>query len=165
MQRYNFFFQAEDCIRDGHVTGVQTCALPISLVLASTILYLFKEHSQQNFIFFVNSDAIIKKTYDNLTNESSSKYLFRKEGIVIDGQQVSIQVVDVFPTFPDANTIYLKLTTIQKLHIDLTEPKENALTYEALENTRLVLLADEAHHINAWTRRRSEERRVGTERT
>src|SRR5439155_18987425 len=26
-----FFFQAEDGIRDGHVTGVQTCALPISL--------------------------------------------------------------------------------------------------------------------------------------
>src|SRR5690625_10802 len=25
----NFFFQAEDGIRDGHVTGVQTCALPI----------------------------------------------------------------------------------------------------------------------------------------
>src|SRR5690625_5774297 len=27
---YSFFFQAEDGIRDGHVTGVQTCALPIS---------------------------------------------------------------------------------------------------------------------------------------
>src|SRR5690606_41120823 len=26
----NFFFQAEDDIRDFHVTGVQTCALPIS---------------------------------------------------------------------------------------------------------------------------------------
>src|SRR5439155_6011811 len=26
-----FFFQAEDGIRDGHVTGVQTCALPISI--------------------------------------------------------------------------------------------------------------------------------------
>src|SRR5439155_4905942 len=26
-----FFFQAEDGIRDGHVTGVQTCALPISM--------------------------------------------------------------------------------------------------------------------------------------
>src|SRR5215510_15984160 len=25
-----FFFQADDGIRDGHVTGVQTCALPIS---------------------------------------------------------------------------------------------------------------------------------------
>src|SRR5690625_7495458 len=28
---FYFFFQAEDGIRDGHVTGVQTCALPISL--------------------------------------------------------------------------------------------------------------------------------------
>src|SRR5579863_7795942 len=26
-----FFFQAEDGIRDGRVTGVQTCALPISM--------------------------------------------------------------------------------------------------------------------------------------
>src|SRR5690606_41036517 len=29
-----FFFQAEDGIRDFHVTGVQTCALPISIVAA-----------------------------------------------------------------------------------------------------------------------------------
>src|SRR6266581_9031810 len=29
--RVIFFFQAEDGIRDGRVTGVQTCALPISL--------------------------------------------------------------------------------------------------------------------------------------
>src|SRR5690606_40216808 len=29
------FFQAEDGIRDFHVTGVQTCALPIYLALAS----------------------------------------------------------------------------------------------------------------------------------
>src|SRR6201992_2260311 len=28
-QTYVFFFQAEDGIRDGRVTGVQTCALPI----------------------------------------------------------------------------------------------------------------------------------------
>src|SRR5690348_18029319 len=27
-----FFFQAEDGIRDGRVTGVQTCALPISVL-------------------------------------------------------------------------------------------------------------------------------------
>src|SRR5690606_39580873 len=30
-----FFFQAEDGIRVFHVTGVQTCALPISISLAS----------------------------------------------------------------------------------------------------------------------------------
>src|SRR5207253_8482324 len=28
-----FFFQAEDGIRGGHVTGVQTCALPISVAI------------------------------------------------------------------------------------------------------------------------------------
>src|SRR5437870_7632716 len=30
LTKRSFFFQAEDGIRDGHVTGVQTCALPIS---------------------------------------------------------------------------------------------------------------------------------------
>src|SRR6266508_6295504 len=30
-----FFFQAEDGIRDGHVTGVQTCALPIACQVRS----------------------------------------------------------------------------------------------------------------------------------
>src|SRR5690606_15474935 len=32
-----FFFQAEDGIRDFHVTGVQTCALPISFELDELI--------------------------------------------------------------------------------------------------------------------------------
>src|SRR5690606_23607746 len=40
-----FFFQAEDGIRDFHVTGVQTCALPISLapsdLLGKPIIELF----------------------------------------------------------------------------------------------------------------------------
>src|SRR5207249_6898861 len=33
-----FFFQAEDGIRDRNVTGVQTCALPISLFGVSLVL-------------------------------------------------------------------------------------------------------------------------------
>src|SRR5690625_2347396 len=33
--------QAEDGIRDGHVTGVQTCALPIFLCLSPSVLVLF----------------------------------------------------------------------------------------------------------------------------
>ena len=126
-----------------------------TLVLAATMLYLFKEKNQQNFIFFVNSDAIIKKTADNLMNEHSSKYLFTSEGIVIDGHRLSLKLVDVFPTFPDKDTIYLKLTTIQKLHMDLTNPRENSLTFESLEELPLVLLADEAHHINASTKRKN----------
>src|SRR5690606_40435491 len=36
--RARFFFQAEDGIRDFHVTGVQTCALPISRTVPETKL-------------------------------------------------------------------------------------------------------------------------------
>src|SRR5699024_11516100 len=35
--RYLSFSHAEDCIRDRNVTGVQTCALPISAVHAGTM--------------------------------------------------------------------------------------------------------------------------------
>src|SRR5207249_8513567 len=34
------FFQAEDGIRDRNVTGVQTCALPISTMLLNAVLFL-----------------------------------------------------------------------------------------------------------------------------
>jgi type III restriction enzyme len=131
-----------------------------TLVLAATILYLFKEKGHQNFIFFVNSDAIIRKTYENLTNSNSNKYLFNPKGIFIDGNIITVHLVDVFPSLPAENTIYLKLTTIQKLHMDLTTPRENGLTYELISEMPLVLLADEAHHINASTR--SDKRKLNT---
>src|SRR5260370_30204770 len=35
---YFFFFQAEDGIRDSSVTGVQTCALPISVSRSGTVV-------------------------------------------------------------------------------------------------------------------------------
>src|SRR5690606_39871798 len=39
-----FFFQAGDGIRDFHVTGVQTCALPISL--GTSLLMVYNDRSQ-----------------------------------------------------------------------------------------------------------------------
>src|SRR6266850_5362546 len=46
-----FFFQAEDGIRDYKVTGVQTCALPISAVNpANTEWPLFKDRMTEPFI-------------------------------------------------------------------------------------------------------------------
>src|SRR2546430_4713490 len=44
-----FFFQAEDGIRDLTVTGVQTCALPISIV---PIIELWKAMKSRNFLRF-----------------------------------------------------------------------------------------------------------------
>jgi type III restriction enzyme len=124
-----------------------------TLILAATILYYFKEQGFQNFLFFVNSDAIIRKTKDNLANTTSPKYLFDPNGIEIDGRQISIKLVDVFPNIPDESTVYLKLSSIQKLH-QLEQPRENGLTYESLVEQRTLLLSDEAHHINVETRKR-----------
>src|SRR5699024_688130 len=42
--RYFFFFQAEDGIRDRNVTGVQTCALPISAVGGDLAVARVKAH-------------------------------------------------------------------------------------------------------------------------
>lgn len=123
-----------------------------TVVMAACMLYLHKEKGYQNFLFFVNSDAIVKKTADNFTNPNSPKYLFNKSGITIDGEIVTIQPVEVFPINPSENTIYLKLTSTQGLHTDLKEPKENEITYETLRDTCLVLFADEAHHINVETK-------------
>src|SRR5690625_7114333 len=48
----NFFFQAEDGIRYGHVTGVQTCALPISGVGR-----VLKENNPETVIWSVEPEA------------------------------------------------------------------------------------------------------------
>src|SRR5699024_3008144 len=40
--RSSFFFQAEDGIRDRNVTGVQTCALPISVVELTGYAHAFE---------------------------------------------------------------------------------------------------------------------------
>lgn len=125
-----------------------------TMVMASLILYMFKKYNYQNFIFFVNSDAIIQKTKENMFNEQSSKYLFNPKGIIMDGSKIFIEYVDNFPTVPSKNTIYLKLTTIHGLHNDMNEStyKENALTYEDLKEMKVILLGDEAHHYNSLTK-------------
>lgn len=136
-----------------------------TLILAASVLYLFKEKGYQNFLFFVNSTAIVNKTYDNLTNTSSSKYLFNAEGIVIDGKLINIKVVDNYPVLPDENTIYLKLTTINALHDKLNYPRENDITYEDLAQFPIVLLADEAHHLNVSTKTKGKKNKEQIEET
>src|SRR5438046_7521025 len=46
---FHFFFQAEDGIRDWSVTGVQTCALPISFVVSRHYLVLLLDHCTPPF--------------------------------------------------------------------------------------------------------------------
>lgn len=120
-----------------------------TLIMAGAILYLY-EQGYRNFLFFVDSTNIVEKTKDNFLNASSSKYLFAQQ-IAIDGKRVDIRKVDNFQgTSLDA--INLCLCTIQGLHSDLNSEKENAVTYDDFTDQPVVLISDEAHHMNAATR-------------
>ena len=117
-----------------------------TLLMAAIILEKFKQ-GERNFIFFVNNDNILTKTRANFLPNEMGKYLFADK-ITIDNQVVGIrEVTDFSDSQPDS--INIVFTTIQKLHQDLNTPRENRLTYEQFEDLSLVLLADEAHHLNA----------------
>ena len=121
-----------------------------TLVMAGIILDLY-EKGYRNFIFFVNSNNIIEKTRDNFLNSLSSKYLFN-DTISFSDRKVSIKEVENFQAVNDEN-INIVFTTIQGLHSTLNTPRENSLTYEDFEEKKIVLLSDEAHHINAATKK------------
>jgi type III restriction enzyme len=120
-----------------------------TLIMAGLMLHLYQK-GYRNFLFFVNSNNIIQKTKDNFLNPQASKYLF-KDKIVIDGKEVLIKEIDNFDEADNQN-INLKFTTIQQLHIDLNNTKENSVTYEDFKDKKLVLIADEAHHLAAGTK-------------
>lgn len=117
-----------------------------TLLMAAVILEKYKQ-GERNFIFFVNNDNILTKTRDNFLENSSGKYLFT-EKIVIDNQNVNIREVTDFSDSRD-DSINIVFTTIQKLHLDLNTPRENRLSYEQFKDISVVMLADEAHHLNA----------------
>ncbi len=120
-----------------------------TLIMAGLILYLY-EKGHRNFLFFVNSTNIIEKTKDNFLNPITTKYLF-SEDIHINGKRVAVTQVNEFNSVNE-NDINICFTTIQKLHTDMTTEKENTLTYENFAEHEIVLLADEAHHLNVSTR-------------
>ncbi len=120
-----------------------------TLIMAGLILYLY-EKGYRNFLFFVNSTNIIEKTKDNFLNPRAAKYLFN-ENIDFEGKRVSVTQVDNFDGVNE-NDINICFTTIQQLHTDMNSEKENALTYENFAEQKIVLLADEAHHMNVSTR-------------
>jgi len=120
-----------------------------TLIMAGLILYLY-EKGYRNFLFFVNSTNIIEKTKDNFLNPLSAKFLF-SENIQLGSRRVQVSPVVNFEGINE-NDINICFTTIQKLHSDLTTEKENAVTYEDFKEKKIVLLSDEAHHINVSTK-------------
>jgi type III restriction enzyme len=123
-----------------------------TLIMAAMILYYYNK-GYRHFIFFVNQNNIIDKTENNFLNSSHTKYLFR-ENIIIEDQRVSIKKVDTFSDNPQ--NIEIKFTSIQQLYNDIHIQKENQTTLDDLNSKNIVMLADEAHHLNTETKNKKE---------
>ena len=133
-----------------------------TVLMAALILDLYRR-DYRNFLFFVNSTQIIEKTKDNFLNHSSGKHLF-KPIIRIDGKPVEIQAVETFDAV-SSDTINIHFTTIQGLHRRMHAPKENAVTIEDFRDYKVVMISDEAHHLNAQTKNKLtqiEAREIGS---
>lgn len=122
-----------------------------TLLMAASILYYYKQ-GYRHFIFFVNQNNIVDKTENNFIDSTHTKYLF-KEKIVIDDKTVTLKKVNTFSEYPQG--IEIKFTTIQKLYNDIHIERENQTTLDDLHKLNLVMLADEAHHLNALTKNKN----------
>lgn len=125
-----------------------------TLIMAGLMLYLYKQ-GYRNFLFFVNLSNIVEKTRENFCNPASSKYLFA-EDIVLDGEKVRINQLDNFQ-YADPNAINICFATTQGLHMDMWFAKENGMTFDDFDNQKVVLISDEAHHLNVDTKKMSAE--------
>ena len=119
-----------------------------TLLMASMILYYYKQ-GYKHFIFFVNQSNIVDKTENNFINNTHNKYLF-KDKIVIDDKTINIKKVESFSD--NTQGIEIKFTTIHKLYNDIHSQKENQTTLDDLHKKDIVMLADEAHHLNTKTK-------------
>ena len=124
-----------------------------TLLMAATILYYYKQ-GYKYFLFFVNQNNIIDKTENNFIDSTHNKYLFT-EKISIDDKIIPIEKVHNFSDEPQG--IEIKFTSIHKLYNDIHLEKENQTTLTDLQNKDIVMLADEAHHLNANTKKKQIE--------
>ena len=144
------YFESEKCHKPTQVLFHMATGSGKTLIMAGLILYLYKK-GYRNFLFFVNTDNIVQKTKDNFINQTSSKYLFNDE-INIDGEIIKVRTVDNFQGC-NQEDINICFTTIQGLHMSLNQFKENGLTDDDFAEKKIVLIADEAHHLNIETKK------------
>lgn len=145
------YFESEKlCRKPSQVLFHMATGSGKTLIMAGLILYLYKK-GYRNFLFFVNTDNIVQKTKDNFINQTSSKYLFNDE-INIDGEIIKVRTVDNFQGC-NQEDINICFTTIQGLHMSLNQFKENGLTDDDFAEKKIVLIADEAHHLNIETKK------------
>lgn len=117
-----------------------------TLLMAWLVGYLKEKFNYQHVIFLVNSKEIVGKTVMNFTDKLNRKYLFNSK------LPFEIKVVDNFSALLP-HQVGMKFTTLQGLSSELQNPGNGTLTYEDFKNNKILILADESHHLNADTKK------------
>ncbi|EIW9954246.1 DEAD/DEAH box helicase family protein [Campylobacter upsaliensis] len=149
-----YYYANVDSIRQNHLMFNMATGSGKTLIMAALILDCYKR-GYRDFIFFVNSNSILEKTKANFADKYSSKYLF-KESINIDSENVEINIINNLSESKD-ECINIHFTTIQALFSLFKNERENSLAFSDLVDKKIVLLADEAHHLNSDTKSKSEK--------
>jgi len=147
-------FESKNCPKPTQVLFHMATGSGKTLIMAGLMLYLYKQ-GYRNFLFFVNLSNIVEKTKENFLNPVSTKYLFADE-IVIDGERIRINQVDNFQ-YAENDAINICFATTQGLRIDMWMAKENGMSFDDFDDRRVVLISDEAHHLNVDTKKMSGE--------
>lgn len=147
-------FESPKCPHPNQVLFHMATGSGKTLIMAGLMLYLYQK-GYRNFLFFVNLSTIVKKTEDNFLNAASGKYLFADE-IVIDGERIAVKKVENFQA-SDPDAINICFSTTQGLHTDMWYTRENGVSFDDFDDTKTVLISDEAHHLNVATKKLSKE--------
>ena len=148
------YFESDKCPKPTQTLFHMATGSGKTLVMAGLILYLYKK-GYRNFLFFVNLSNIVRKTKANFLEKSTSKYLFA-DSIIIDGERVQIKEVTNFQ-YSDDSSINICFNTTQGLHSDMLLSKENSLSFDDFSEKKIVLISDEAHHLNADTKKMNKD--------
>ena len=132
-----------------------------TVLMAALILYLYTK-GYKRVLFFVDQTNILEKTKDNFLNPNSSKHLF-KESLELLGNSIEVKEVTNFSSI-DENAINICFSTTQGLHSHIRVPEENRLSITDFEDNKVLLIADEAHHVNSWTKNPNKDEKL-TERS
>ncbi|MBR5114470.1 MAG: DEAD/DEAH box helicase family protein [Oscillospiraceae bacterium] len=147
-------YESRNCPKPTQVLFHMATGSGKTLIMAGLMLYLYKQ-GYRNFLFFVNLSNIVEKTKENFLNAASSKYLFADE-IVLDGERIRINQVDNFQ-YAERDAINICFATTQGLHMDMWLTRENGMSFDDFDNQKVVLISDEAHHLNVDTKKMSAE--------
>ncbi|MSR78667.1 MAG: hypothetical protein EXS59_00775 [Candidatus Taylorbacteria bacterium] len=151
IKRFLYYFEDDiSRTKPAHLLFHMATGSGKTLLMVASILYFYSK-GYRNFVFFVDKTNIVRKTIDNFLNPLSTKYLFNNK-VVIDRKDVVVQAVENFSqSNPDA--INILFTTISGLHSKIQTPQENSVTSASFARRKTVFISDEAHHINAKTRK------------